>query len=45
LKQKDEADRELLIFKQLEEARKAQSQPSDDMELENPDPAPPPPNS
>ncbi len=43
LKQKDQADQELLIFKQLEEERKAQSQPGDDMELENPEPPAPPP--
>ena len=42
LKRKEEAQRELAFFNQLDEERKAQPRQSDDTELENPEPAPPP---
>ena len=44
LKRKAEADRELAVFKQLDEARQNQPRQVDDSELENVDPssAPPP---
>jgi len=42
LKRKEEAQRELAIFNQLDEERKAQSRQNDDAEVENPEPASPP---
>jgi tetratricopeptide (TPR) repeat protein len=45
LKREAEADRELAIFKQLDEELKAQPQPADEVEVEIPEPhATPPPN-
>jgi Flp pilus assembly protein TadD len=42
LKRKEEAQQELAIFNQLEEARKSQSRQNDDADVENPEPAKPP---
>jgi tetratricopeptide (TPR) repeat protein len=42
LKRKEEAQRELATFNQLDEERKAQPRQSDETDVENPDPPAPP---